>query len=124
MMLRGVIATSATLSSLALGVLAPVSASAEDKHCANVQFRSPFTLKRAQARVAIRRGNVSCATARKVIKKALSDGTRTSSGLTEHWVADGWRCSTAGDGTHTYCTRPGREVAATTPTNGGVWSEP
>ncbi len=41
----------------------PSAARALDKHCANVTFVSPYTHKAATARVAVRRGSVTCATA-------------------------------------------------------------
>lgn len=111
------------LATLAVVAVVAPSASAADKRCANVRFRSPYTHSIATARVAIRRGNVSCATARPLIKRALATKHRAT-GETWHWFVSGWRCSSGGDGTITICTRKSKKIEATTPTPGGYWPQP
>lgn len=103
---------------LGMAILAPTpSARAENTNFMNVRFRSPYTHKQAQARVAIRHGRVTCAQARTVIRKALS-ARRNETGQRWYWSAKGWTCSSAGDATVTFCARGRRKVEATTP--GGV----
>jgi hypothetical protein len=62
---------------LGLGVtlaalVVPGIARAEDRRCSNVTFRSPYTHHVAQARVAVRAGQLSCRTARQVMHAAMS----------------------------------------------------
>lgn len=91
--------------------------------CANVSFRSSYAHAPATARVAIHRGSLSCPTARSVIAKALSTPHKTS-GLSWQWFADGWGCSSGGDGTVTACADQHNVIAGTTPTPGGYWATP
>jgi hypothetical protein len=106
-------------------VLLVPAAHAENGHCANVRFRSPYTHRQAVARVAVRGGPVSCGTARMLIKQALG-GAATAKviGTTRYWSVGGWRCSSGGDGTITFCMRGPGKVEGTTPTPGGFWPEP
>jgi hypothetical protein len=118
------------LTFVAVAVLAPRSFAlpkpTKNKHCADVQFRSAYTHKNAMARVAVRRGNVSCKRARNLIKDALAVYVPASkkTGETWSWSVDGWKCSSGGDGEVDFCTRPRNEVEATTPTPGGYWAQP